>query len=187
MTAAAARPAAFLDRDGTLIRDVHYLHDPAQVELLPGAADALRRLAAAGYALVVVTNQSGIARGMFTEADYQAVRTRLDALLAAEGVRLDATFHCPHHPDVDGPCDCRKPGALLFEQAIATLGLDAPRSVLIGDRWRDLAPARPLGGRGILVPSPDTPADELERARHHAIVVPDIGAAVDLVLSSTDG
>ncbi len=187
MSTAAGRPAAFLDRDGTLIRDTHYLRDPAQVVLLPGVPEALRRFAAAGYALVVVTNQSGIARGMFTERDYEAVRDRLDALLAAHGIRLDASEHCPHHPSTDGPCACRKPGTLMFERAAAALGLAPERSVFIGDRWRDLAPGRVLGGRAILVPSPDTPAAERERAAAEAEVAPDLGSAATLVLGHPAG
>lgn len=182
-----ARPAAFLDRDGTLIRDAHYLRDPALVELLPGVPDQLRRLTAAGFALVVVTNQSGIARGLLTEADYAAVRARLDELLAAHGVRLEASYHCPHHPDHGGPCECRKPGTLLYRRAIRELRLDPTRGVWIGDRWRDVSPAGPLGGRGILVPGADTPPDEVDRARAEAEVAESLRAAVDLVLPRRPG
>src|SRR5688500_6506778 len=95
----STRPALFSDRDGTLIRDVHYLREPARVELVPGAVEFLRRFRDAGFALVVVTNQSDIARGLITAQDYEAVRARLDELLAAQGVALDASLHCPHHPD----------------------------------------------------------------------------------------
>ncbi len=181
------RPAVFLDRDGTLIRDAHYLRDPAQVELLSGVPDALRRFAAAGYALVVATNQSGIARGILTERDYAAVRDRLDALLAAHGVRLDASEHCPHHPAFGGPCDCRKPGTLMFERAITALAIDPSRSVFVGDRWRDLEPSRTLGGRAYLVPSADTPDEERERARAEAAVAPDLAAVALLVLGPVGG
>ncbi len=187
MRAESGRPAAFLDRDGTLIRDTHYLHDPAQVVLLPGVPEALRRFADAGYALVVVTNQSGIARGMFTERDYEAVRDRLSALLATKGVRLDATEHCPHYPSASGPCGCRKPGTLMFERASAALGLAPERSVFIGDRWRDLEPGLVLGGRAILVPSPDTPTAERARAAAEAEVASDLGSAATLVLGHPKG
>jgi D-glycero-D-manno-heptose 1,7-bisphosphate phosphatase len=159
------RPALFTDRDGTLIRDAHYLRDPHDVALLPGAAAMLRRFHEAGYALVVATNQSGIARGIITEAQYEAVRARLDELLAAEGVRLDLSLHCPHHPDHGGACRCRKPGTLLFEQARDALDLDVARSVFVGDRWRDFAPPRVLGGHGVLVVGPETPHEDLEMAR----------------------
>jgi len=161
---ARARPALFCDRDGTLIRDARYLRDPEQVELLPGVVGMLRAFATADWALVVVTNQSGIARGLLDEARYEATRARLDALLAAHGIALDASYHCPHHPDITGPCRCRKPGTLLHERARDALGLDVAASVCIGDRWHDIAPALALGGRGILVPGAETPPEERERA-----------------------
>jgi D-glycero-D-manno-heptose 1,7-bisphosphate phosphatase len=147
----AARPAVFLDRDGTLIEEREYLADPEGVSLIPGAGPALRALAAAGYALVLVTNQSGIARGLFDEAAFQRVQQRLHQLLAAEGVHLDGTFFCPHHPDISGPCGCRKPGTLLFRRASAQLHLDPARSWFVGDRVRDVTPAGELGGKGVLV------------------------------------
>src|SRR6185312_12814288 len=100
----SGRPAAFLDRDGTIIRDASYVRDPADVELLPGAADAIRRLGARGVAVVVITNQSGIARGWLSVADYESVRGRMNDLLRAAGATVDASYMCPHHPDVSGPC-----------------------------------------------------------------------------------
>lgn len=177
----ALRAAAFLDRDGTLIRDAHFLRDPAQVELLPGVPAALRALRDAGYALVVVTNQSGIARGMLRESDYEATRMRLDELLAAHGVTLDASYHCPHHPDVTGPCDCRKPGTELHRRAASALGLDVTRSLYLGDRWRDVAPALTLGGRGILIPNDNTPDDDLIRAQAEAELAATLAEALTLV------
>ena len=93
------RPAIFLDRDGTIIRDTEYLRDPDQVELLPGAAQAIKRLNDARWPVIVVTNQSGIARGLLTEQDYERVRMRVDKSIAeAAGAKIDATYHCPHHP-----------------------------------------------------------------------------------------
>jgi D-glycero-D-manno-heptose 1,7-bisphosphate phosphatase len=145
------RLAVFLDRDGTLIEDRHYLRDPGQVQLLPGAAEAVRRLNAATIPAVVVTNQSGIARGLLTEADYAGTVRRLDELLAAAGARLDGHYHCPHLPDVTGPCDCRKPAPLLYERAARDLDLDLAASWWVGDRERDLGAADRLGGRAILV------------------------------------
>lgn len=184
---ASARPVAFLDRDGTLIRDEHYLRDPALVALLPGVVDALHRLAGAGYALVVITNQSGIARGLLTEADYRAVRARLDAELARQGIALTESLHCPHEPSISGPCACRKPGDLLHRQAADAHHLSLVNSVCIGDRWRDVAPAQTLGGRGILVPSAETPAEEIARAEESADVASDLAAAVSLVLGPRRG
>jgi D-glycero-D-manno-heptose 1,7-bisphosphate phosphatase len=147
----APRPAAFLDRDGTIIRDTGYLHDPAAVELLPGAAAAIRRFRDAGWAVVVVSNQSGIARGLYPEAAYHAVQARLAELLAAAGARMDAAYFCPHHPEITGPCECRKPGIRLFEQAAREHHLDLGRSIWVGDRPSDVEPARHWGGRAFLV------------------------------------
>ncbi len=145
------RPAVFLDRDGTLVDDPGYLRDPLQVRVLPGAAGAVRRLRAAGYAAVVVTNQSGIARGLLTEADYAATARRLEALLAEEGAALDAQYHCPHLPEITGPCECRKPGTLLYRRAAVELGLDPGASWWVGDRERDVLPAAAFGGRSVLL------------------------------------
>jgi histidinol-phosphate phosphatase family protein len=179
----STRPALFTDRDGTLIRDVHYLREPAKVELVPGAVEFLQEFRAAGFALVVVTNQSGIARGLITVKEYEAVRARLDELLAAAGVTLDASLHCPHHPDHGGPCKCRKPGTLLFEQARERLDIDLASSVLVGDRWRDVAPAIALGARGILVAGAETPHEDLEMARGAVDVVDRLADAARLALA----
>jgi D-glycero-D-manno-heptose 1,7-bisphosphate phosphatase len=148
---AELRPGAFLDRDGTLIVERQFLARPDDVELIPGAAQALKRLADAGFALVLATNQSGIGRGLYGEADYRAVEARLADLLRDEGVRFDGDYHCPHHPDFTGPCNCRKPAPGLFLQAADELGLDLARSVYIGDRLRDVLPGLELGGRAYLV------------------------------------
>jgi D-glycero-D-manno-heptose 1,7-bisphosphate phosphatase len=148
---AAGRGAVFLDRDGTIVHDPGFLRDPDAVRLLDGAAGAIRRLNDAGWLVVTISNQSGIARGLYTEADYHAVQRRLEELLAADGARIDASFFCPHHPEVTGPCDCRKPGAKLFQDARLALGVDFARSWFVGDRLSDVAPARTLGGRGLLV------------------------------------
>lgn len=174
------RPAVFLDRDGTLIHDRHYLADPAGVELLPGAGDAVARLNRAGYFVVLVTNQSGIGRGFFTEADYEAVHQRVVALLAAEGARLDAEYHCPLAPDAPDPDGMRKPGAGMFLRAAREHDLDLPRSWLIGDRLRDVAPAAQLGAHAILVRGEQT---EAEHAGSIAcFVVDDLNTAADIVL-----
>ena len=178
------RGAVFLDRDGTIIRDAHYLASVDQVELLPGAAPAIRRLNVAGIPVVVVTNQSGIARGMFTEADFDAVTQRLGDLLRAERASVDATYVCPHHPDFTGPCACRKPGTLLYRRAATDLDLDLAASWYIGDRLRDVSPARALGGAGILVPRPHTPGAEVEAARPDIHVASSLDAAVTCVIES---
>jgi D-glycero-D-manno-heptose 1,7-bisphosphate phosphatase len=144
------RPAVFLDRDGTLVQEVPYLHDPDRLVLVPGAGPALAALAAAGYALVVVTNQAGVAHGYYDEAAVARVHRRLRALLAADGVRLDGIWYCPHHPAgvVDGyarACRCRKPAPGMLRAAAATLDLDLAASYLIGNHQSDLAAAVAAG------------------------------------------
>lgn len=178
------RPAVFLDRDGTIIRDLNYIGRPEQVELLPRAAASIRRLNEAGWPVIVVTNQSGIARGYFTEADYDRVSARLTELLAAEGAHIDGAFMCPHHPDFTGPCDCRKPGTLLYRQAATTHDIDTAGSFYVGDKLRDVIPARELGGHGILVPSLYTPAADLEEARVEFVVAGSLEQAVDRIVAS---
>ena len=173
----------FLDRDGTINRDVEYLGNPDQVELLPAAAGAIRRLNDAGIPLLVITNQSGIARGFFSEDDYARVNRRLRDLLHAHGAQVLASYHCPHHPDVTGECECRKPGTGMYRAAIRDHALDMTRAVFIGDRWRDVAPARELGGEPIMIISPRTPADEVHRAVAEGIpTVASLADAVDRIL-----
>lgn len=179
-----SRAAAFLDRDGTIIVDAEYTSRADQVVLLPGAAEAIRRLNESGVPVVVVTNQSGIARGYLDLVAYESVRARLDELLAAHGARVDATYMCPHHPDFDVACECRKPGTLLYRRAIADLGLDATRSWFVGDRWRDVAPAIALGGTGVLVPGEFSPPEDVERARREASVAPSLAEVVDRMLAA---
>jgi D-glycero-D-manno-heptose 1,7-bisphosphate phosphatase len=177
------RPAAFLDRDGTLIEDRGYLRDPSAMRLLPGAADAILRLNRAGVAAVVVTNQSGIARGLLSETDYQAAVARLDQLLEAAGARLDGHYHCPHHPEITGACDCRKPGPLLYRRAADELDLDPSRSWWIGDRVRDIAGAMAFRGQGVLVLTGDGPEEARTPDGRDWPSAPDLPAAVELVLA----
>jgi D,D-heptose 1,7-bisphosphate phosphatase len=172
----SGRPAAFIDRDGTLIVERHYLADPAGVELLPGAVAGLRALREAGYALIVVTNQSGIARGLITAAEYEAVQRRLADLLSAAGVELDGVYHCPHHPEHTGPCECRKPGLGLYRRAAAEHGLAFAGSLFVGDREGDVVPALALGGSGYLVRT-GYGAGEAGRVPAEIRVVADLAAA----------
>jgi histidinol-phosphate phosphatase family protein len=178
------RPAVFLDRDGTINVDTHYLRRPEDVQLIPGAAEAIARLNAAAIPVIVVSNQSGIGRGLLTQSEYDSVRARIEKLLARSGARIDATYICPHAPSSEGApmCECRKPGTLLFRTAAAEHSIDLQRSTFIGDRWRDVSPALELGGRGILIPSLDTHPSDLERARTGLAVVSTLGEAVDRVL-----
>lgn len=179
------RGAVFLDRDGTIVRDLHFVGRPEQVELLPGVDAAIRRLNDARWPVIVVTNQSGISRGYFTQTDYERVRARMEQLLAVAGARVDADYMCPHHPDYTGPCECRKPGTLLFRQAATEHGLDAAASWYIGDKLRDVLPARELGGRGILVPNQETEPADVELARKEFQVAASLHEAVGVVMEPT--
>jgi D-glycero-D-manno-heptose 1,7-bisphosphate phosphatase len=175
------RPAVFLDRDGTIIEDPGFVTDPGAVRLLPGAALAISRLNRAALPAIVVTNQSGIARGLLDEAAYAATTRRLDELLSESGAHLDAHYHCPHHPDFTGPCECRKPGLLLYQQAAADHRLDLARSWWVGDRLRDLLPAERFNGRGLLIGRP-RPDDLPELTGRRYPMVRDLSAAVDIIL-----
>ncbi len=150
------RPAVFLDKDGTLVEDVPYNVDPALVRLTPGAAEGLRRLHRLGYMLVVVSNQSGVARGYFPEAALGGVQARLRELLAEAGAALDGFYYCPHLPDGLVPeyavaCDCRKPGTGLLRRAAEEHELDLGASWLIGDILDDVEAGRRAGCRTILI------------------------------------
>jgi D,D-heptose 1,7-bisphosphate phosphatase len=160
------RRAVFLDRDGTLNVDREYVRTPEEVELIPNAAEGARMLAGAGFVLVVVSNQSGIARGFFTELEADAVDQRLAELLAAQGVIITASYRCPHLPDGPLPeyaiaCDCRKPLPGLIVRAAADLSLDLNRSWAIGDRPRDVAAGAAAGCWTIAV-DPVPPTTEAE-------------------------
>ena len=173
--------AVFLDRDGTIIEDAHYLSDPDRVRLLPGAGDAIARINATLVPVIVVTNQSGIGRGMFTLEDHEMVSRRLDELLAEHGARIDASYHCPHAPE--DRCDCRKPGLELFRQAARdNANIELSRALYIGDRMRDVEPGLLLGGEGVLVPSPETPDEDKREAESRARVAPSLATAVDWYL-----
>jgi histidinol-phosphate phosphatase family protein len=180
----ARRPACFVDRDGTLMIDTHYPSDPDRVRLIAGVADALALCNAAHVPVIVVTNQSGIARGLLTERQYQLVRARVENDLAAAGARVDATYHCPHWAEITGPCDCRKPGLGMYVRAAAEHGLDLARSAYIGDRWRDVSPALETGGLGVLIPSVDTSQADIDAARAQAYVMPSLGDAIGHFLAT---
>jgi len=183
------RAAVFLDRDGTLIEEVGHLGEPERVVVLPGVPKALRRLADEGFALVVVSNQAGIARGLFTEEAVRAVSARAAELLAGEGApELDGWYFCPHHPDFTGACDCRKPAPGMLRRAAEEHGLELTASWMVGDHPIDAGAARAAGARPILVrtghglleghdedPGPDVS------------VVEDLPAAADLILADDPG
>lgn len=148
--------AVFLDRDGTLIEEVGYLDRAERVALYPYATDAIRALNRAGIRIVMVTNQSGVARGFFSEVVVDGVHRHIAELLARGGARIDAYYHCPHHPDgrvaeYAVRCDCRKPGRALVDRAVRELGVDPAQSFTVGDRWADVGLARAIGARSVLV------------------------------------
>jgi D-glycero-D-manno-heptose 1,7-bisphosphate phosphatase len=179
-----ASRAVFLDRDGTIVEDPGFLHEPERVTLLPGAAEAIRRLNIADYRVVIVTNQSGIARGRYTVDDYEAVQRRLVELLAARGARIDGAYVCPHHPQLSGPCDCRKPGLKLFRAAAEAFDIDFSRSWWVGDRLSDVQPARLLGGGGILVATGEGNLHQGQARALGVMVVADLAAAVQEILTT---
>jgi D-glycero-D-manno-heptose 1,7-bisphosphate phosphatase len=178
------RPALFLDRDGTINVDTIHVSRADNVRLIPGAAAAIARVNAAGIPVIVVSNQSGIGRGLFTVEEYEQVRARIDELLAAAGAHVLTTYYCPHSPEVAPACDCRKPGPGLYRQAAAEHGVDLAKSWYVGDRLRDIQPAKTFGGRGILVPRDTTPGVDVVAARDGFAISTSLGAAVDRILSS---
>jgi len=151
--AGARRPAAFLDRDGVLNVDHGYAHRPEQLEWIEGAAEAVRLLNEAGYYVLVITNQSGIARGYYDETAVQSFHAHMQDDLAAHGAHIDAFYYCPHHPEgiikqFAVHCRCRKPGPGMLEQAAREWPIDTGASFLIGDRDDDLAAATAFKIRG---------------------------------------
>lgn len=162
------RKAAFLDRDGVINRDRAYVHRWEDFEFIPGAIEGMRRLQQNDYALVVVTNQSGIARGYYTGEQYQQLNQAMCAELLRQGVKIDGVYHCPHHPEgivskytVD--CDCRKPAPGLIVQAARELGLSLPDSLMIGDKSSDIEAARAAGvGRAyqVISENPESRSDQ---------------------------
>lgn len=150
------RAAAFIDRDGTLTEEVGYVNHPRRLRLLPRSAEAVRQLNAAGLAAVVTTNQTGVARGYFSEDVLHAVNAELVSQLKEAGAHLDGIYVCPHHPTEGVPpfraqCDCRKPRPGLFLRAASELGLDLAASTVVGDKPSDLLAARRVGARAVLV------------------------------------
>ena len=178
------RAAVFLDRDGVLIANVDsYVRTLADVRFLPGVFDALLRLAESAYAIVIVSNQSAVGRGLMTAESARDINDRVVAEIAAAGGRIDAAYLCLHSP-VDA-CSCRKPAPGLLLQAEAELGLNLAESYLVGDAASDIAAARAAGARGILVRTGRGEIQEtLLDARDGAgtPIVRDLGAAVDRIL-----
>jgi D,D-heptose 1,7-bisphosphate phosphatase len=163
------RKAAFLDRDGVINKDTGYVHRWEDFAFLPGAIDGMKKLKQAGYVLIIVTNQSGIARGYFSEAQYLALTETLLHALAIEGVLVDAVYHCPHHPmgripQLSVTCDCRKPAPGMLIRAAQERGLSLSDSILVGDKPSDIAAGRAaeIGRAYLLIDDAATSPDLLE-------------------------
>ncbi|MCX5736660.1 MAG: HAD family hydrolase [candidate division NC10 bacterium] len=188
--------AAFLDRDGTIIEDLGYLGDPERIQFILGAIEAMQSLQAAGYRLVLVTNQAGVARGLITEGDVRRVNDRLRELLAEAGVVLDAIYYCPHHAEI-GPaeyrlaCDCRKPGPGMVERARQDLGVNPARSVIIGDHGSDAGVARHFPGMLAIMVLTGHGSCQYEKVEKGELPMPDhvaadLGSAVAWLLARGD-
>ncbi|HUR54035.1 MAG TPA: D-glycero-beta-D-manno-heptose 1,7-bisphosphate 7-phosphatase [Gemmataceae bacterium] len=182
------RPAVFLDRDGVIIEDSHFVASAQEVRMIPGAADAIAALNAAGWVVVVVTNQSGVARGFFGEDTVEAVHAHIVEKLAERGARVDAFHYCPHHPDGEvevfrADCDCRKPKPGMLRRAAEALGIDLSKSWMVGDRPTDLQAGAAVGCRTVLVRTgygAKVDVNALDRAKVNLVaVVADLREAID--------
>lgn len=192
----APRPAVFLDRDGTLIDEFGYLADPAGVVLFPGVAAALKQLGEWGLPRVLITNQSGVARELFSEEMLAAVHAELQRQLGLGGAALEGIYYCPHHPDLGAPayrrgCECRKPAPGMYLQAAREMRLDLGRSVALGDTERDLLAAQRAGiptrilvltGKGQDTLDGWQAAGKSHPATH---VFADLGAALETIAQAT--
>jgi len=152
----SGHPAIFVDRDGTLNVEVNYLSRPEELVLIPGAAKAISRLAQAGFCVIIITNQSAIARGIITETDLEVIHEELCRQLASEGAHVDGIYHCPHHPEAGSPkfrikCECRKPAPGLLLQAASEHNISLKESIMIGDNITDLQAGWNAGCRSALV------------------------------------
>ena len=172
------KPAVFLDRDGTLMHEVHYCRDPADVRLFDGVTEALRRLKSAGYRLVMVTNQSGIARGLLTVADFEAVQARFFALLGPD--LIEATYMCPDGPE--STSGRRKPAPGMLFEAARDLGIELSRSWMVGDKAADVQCGLAAGTRAVLVRTGHGAGEDVAGAH---FVAKDIASAADFILSDS--
>jgi D-glycero-D-manno-heptose 1,7-bisphosphate phosphatase len=175
------RVGVFIDRDGTLNEEVGYVNHLDRLRLLPRSTEAVRLLNDADLATILVTNQSGVARGYFPEKLVREVNAQIERLLAAEGARLDAVYYCPHHPDVGPPglrvdCDCRKPRTGMLERGARELGVDLAQSYMVGDTLRDVECGQTAGALAIMVRT-GYGQGELEYHPKRDCVIPDYTAA----------
>jgi histidinol-phosphate phosphatase family protein len=186
----AIKRAVFLDKDGTLIQDVPYNVDPARMWLLPGATAGLRRLHAAGFELIVVSNQSGIARGYFELRAMRGVEQRLRALMEGAGAALAGFYYCPHHPGGRVPayaveCDCRKPAPGMLLRAARAHGIHLAQSWMVGDILNDVEAGRAAGCRTILIDNGNETEWTLSPHRTPHYTAPNLAEAADIILAVT--
>ena len=181
------KKAVFLDRDGTINEESEYLYRIEDCRFLPGVREAVKRLNSAGYLVVVVTNQSGIARGYYSESDLEKLHQYMEKEFAVSGARIDGWYYCPHHPNFPAEkaaCDCRKPLPGMLQAASGELGIDLSSSWMIGDKSVDAEAGIAAGCRSILVRT-GYGAAESAVAPAGAIIVDDLAAAVDVILKNT--
>lgn len=190
------KPAVFLDRDGTINEQMGYINHICRFQLLPGAAQAIKKLNDAHIPVVVVSNQSGLARGYFPEELLVAMHEKMHKLLAEEGAVVDAIYYCPHHPEAKEArfreaCDCRKPKPGLILQASEELGLDPEKSFVVGDRWSDIKTAANCGATSILVRTGYGRGDEQYIGPQQKIQpdfkADDLSGAVEWILKQSSG
>jgi D-glycero-D-manno-heptose 1,7-bisphosphate phosphatase len=187
--------AVFLDRDGTINEEVGYLTDLDKMRLISGAGAAIKRLNQAGFKVVVVTNQAGVARGYFTESLVKETHARLEQMLRETGARLDRIYYCPHHPTAGNSsytmeCDCRKPGIGLIDQAARDIDIDIRNSYVVGDKWSDVELGQRACSRTVLVRSGFAPDDPGNTRSSHVFdpdfTAHDLSEAVDWILSHAE-
>jgi D-glycero-D-manno-heptose 1,7-bisphosphate phosphatase len=179
--------AVFLDKDGTLIPDVPYNVDPSLITLQEGAIEGLKLLQAAGYLLIIISNQAGVAYGYFEEADILKVHMRLQEMLMKEGIRLHGFYYCPHHPEgkvkrYRQTCDCRKPGAGMITKAAKDHSVDVKQSWMIGDILNDVEAGHKAGCRSILIDNGNETEWIMSEIRTPDFKTTDIKAAADFIL-----
>ena len=187
------KPAVFIDRDGTILDELGYVVPGSEIKIYPFSAPAIVKLSQAGFPVVVITNQGGIALGMYDHAFVDQTHKDLAEALADDGAEITAWYYCPHHPDgkvveFTQVCECRKPGTKMLETAARELGLDLTRSWVVGDQWRDIELARRAGARGILVRTgygAGLEANWPEEVARPPVICDDLMDAADHILSAT--
>lgn len=179
------KKACFLDRDGVLIEEVNYIKSPDQVKIIPGVFDALKKLREKGYLCIVISNQSGVARGYFKEGDVAKIQDRIDGFLTEKGLKIDGYYNCPHHPggtvsEYKKDCDCRKPKPGLILKAAKEHSIDLSKSFMIGDKFSDIKAAENAGCHtAIMVRTGHGEEQISSRDTKDIRVVADIGEAVE--------